>query len=64
MSEYAVELSNVDRPTRFQVNPVDRVSKEAAVEVYRKIVESDCEANESDTFPEDDAAVVKRRTSR
>lgn len=63
MSDSTVELSNVDRPTRFHVNPVDRMSKEAAAEVYRKIVENDCEANESDTFPED-AATIVRRTSR
>lgn len=62
MSDSTVELSSVDRPTRFHVNPVDRMSKEAAAEVYRKIVDNDCEANESDTFPEEVVAV--RRTSR
>ncbi|XP_037030333.1 bumetanide-sensitive sodium-(potassium)-chloride cotransporter isoform X2 [Bradysia coprophila] len=62
MSDGTVELAGVDRPTRFHVNPVDRMKKEAAAEIYRKIVENDCEANESDTFPEEVVAV--RRTSR
>ncbi|KAJ6635705.1 Bumetanide-sensitive sodium-(potassium)-chloride cotransporter [Pseudolycoriella hygida] len=60
MSDSTVELSNIDRPTRFHVNPVDRMSKEAAAEVYRKIVENDCEANECDTFPEEAANIVRR----
>lgn len=56
MSEFStIELSTSDRPTRFQVDPVE----------YRhKQPESDAEIDEDDTFPENEDITSKRRSSR
>lgn len=58
MSEFStIELSTNDRPTRFQVDPV---------EYRRKQPESDVEVevDEDDTFPENENITSKRRSSR
>lgn len=53
--EYAIELSNGDRPTRFQVNPVTSNRNTATDEVDGEL--------EEDTFNDDDIVLRNNRRS-
>lgn len=54
--EYTIELNTNDRPNRFQVDPVQYRRKQPDVD-------TEGEADEDDTFPENDIT-SKRRSSR
>lgn len=78
MTDCTVEIGSIDRPTRFQVNPVGNNNNNSGAaiiepnqqqqitqEFYRRIPENDIEANEYDTFPEDGSTkIISRRPSR
>lgn len=57
-SEYTIELNTNDRPNRFQVDPVQYRRKQPEVDK-----DTEGEADEDDTFPENDIT-SKRRSSR
>lgn len=67
MADYSLEMGSVDKPTRFQVNPVNHGGDKQlspATESYRKIPDSDNEANEDDMFPENAANLMAKRHSK
>ena len=73
MSELsAIELGAVDRPNRFQVNPVnhkndnnkDKKADRNSQEIYRRLPNTDGEVLEDDTFNEDHPQIVNKRQSR
>lgn len=63
----SIEMSSVDRPVnRFQVNPVNHkvnetVKLEVPQEVYRRLVNSDGEPFEDDTFNEDATEILNKQ---
>lgn len=66
----AIEMGAVDRPNRFQVNPVNKSGskkeedEEIPPEIYRRLQHSDGEQNEDDTFNENAPQIIQKRTSR
>ncbi|XP_011179671.1 bumetanide-sensitive sodium-(potassium)-chloride cotransporter isoform X2 [Zeugodacus cucurbitae] len=63
----SIEMSSVDRPVnRFQVNPVNHkvnetVQLDVPQEVYRRLVNSDGEPLEDDTFNEDATEILNKQ---
>lgn len=63
----SIEMSSVDRPVnRFQVNPVNHKVNEAVKldvphEVYRRLVNSNGEPLEDDTFNEDATEILNKQ---
>lgn len=66
----AIEMGTVDRPNRFQVNPVNKSNgnreddEEIPPEIYRRLQNSDGEFIEDDTFNENVPQIIPHRTSR
>ncbi|KAL5275699.1 SLC12A1 family protein [Megaselia abdita] len=66
----AIEMGTVDRPNRFQVNPVNKSNgnreddEEIPPEIYRRLQNNDGELMEDDTFNENAPQIIQKRTSR
>lgn len=75
MSEFSsIELGLVDRPNRFQVNPVNHkndggkdknnINERNSQEIYPRLPNPDGETIEDDTFNEEATQIVNKRPSR